>query len=522
MKFLRLVSIVLLFVFFGSLLVHGLNSINQDIGRHIKSGQIIWETKQVYKTNLFSFTEPNKPFVNHHWLSEVAFYGLNNVIGLKGLILFKAGIILAALVLIFIAVYTQTGFWPLALSSLAGFMVFVERTDVRPEIFSYLFLSYFLFVIFRAKYNDVEHRYIQRRSTSLLYTLPLIQIFWTNMHIYFAVGPMLLLFFLIDRFFIKREEFKKAGYVFLATTAVTLINPNFITGALVPFNILRHYGYGIVENQNIFFLRDYGISLTAINLFEMSIFLLILSFIIAFKNGRRKSVFEILTSVFLIIMAGKMIRNFGLYGLTFIPIVALNLSTLSPLTMSNIVSPQVINTLSKRHRMSLISYAVLSAILIFLTLSVVNNSFYEWASSAKTFGLTIPAGAEKGVKFVKENGIKGPVFNNFDVGSFLIWKLYPEQKVFVDGRPEAYTVDFFEKIYKPMQEDPKAWNFYSQKYGINYIFFAHTDITPWARKFLSDISQNQEWPTVYVDDSTIIFLKRNSQNKNLIDKFKIR
>ncbi len=496
MKILRVISLVLLFIFFASFLVHPLYSINQDIGRHLKSGQIIWETKQVYKTNLFSFTEPNNPFINHHWLSEVAFYGLNNAIGLKGLILFKTTVILLAMGLLMASVYSKTRLWPLVLSSLAGFMVFMERTDVRPEIFSYLFLAFFIFAIFKAK-NQNQYKW--------LWFLPVVQVLWTNMHIYFAVGPTLLFFFVIDRFFEKREFFKKTALILIATSAATLLNPNFIKGALVPFNILRHYGYSIVENQNIFFLRDYGISLTAINIFEVSLAVLILSFIIAFKNGRKQITFEVLSAIFFTVMAGKMIRNFGLYGLVFIPIIALNLSTLSLSTTSQVVYPQV-------RRMFKIGLIVFSALMVFLIFHVVNNDFYDWLESPKQFGLSVPTGAEKAVEFVKKNNIKGPVFNNFDVGSFLIWKFYPEQKVFVDGRPEAYSVDFFEKIYKPMQEDLATWNHYANDvYHINYIFFDYHDITPWAQTFLSFISQDKSWPMVYKDNSVVIFLRQTPQ-----------
>lgn len=495
MRILRIVATGFLFLFFASLLVHSLNSINQDIGRHIKSGQIIWETKNVYKTNLFSFTEPDNPFINHHWLSEVVFYGLNNIIGLKGLILFKTAIILAALSLIFLSVYSQTGFWPLALSSLTGFMVFIERTDVRPEIFSYLFLSFFIFAIFKAK-NESNYKYF--------YFLPLVQIFWTNMHIYFAVGPILIFLFAIDRFFEKREFFKSTTLIFIATSAATLLNPNFIKGALAPFNILRHYGYSIVENQNIFFLRDYGISITTINIFEVSLAILILSFVIAVRHGRRQITFEVLAATFFTVMAGKMIRNFGLYGLFFMPIIALNLSSVK---------------FNKNKVFKLISYSLFSVLVIFLTFNVTNNNIYGWLESPKHFWLSLPNGAEKGVEFVKKNNIQGPVFNNFDVGSFLIWKLYPEQKVFVDGRPEAYTIDFFEKIYKPMQENPELWKKYSEEYKINYVFFDYKDITPWAQKFLYQISKNPDWPLVYADNSVVIFLKRVPTNLDLITNF---
>ena len=53
MRLLRWMVLIVFFVLVAVLSVHSLNSINQDIGRHLKSGQIIWETGRVYKTNFF-------------------------------------------------------------------------------------------------------------------------------------------------------------------------------------------------------------------------------------------------------------------------------------------------------------------------------------------------------------------------------------------------------------------------------------------------------------------------------------
>jgi hypothetical protein len=499
LKLLRIAIIVLLFIFIGAQLVHNLTSINQDIGRHLKMGEIVWQTKSVPKINLFSFTEPGYPFINHHWLSEVVFFILNGVIGLRGLILFKTAVILAAFGIIFAALYKKTGLWPLLLASLVGIIVF-DRTDVRPEIFSYLFLAFFLFAIFRAKYG---------KETKWLYTLPFIQILWTNMHIYFALGPGLLFLFLIDRAAHEKDKYiiKKVGLIFFLTAAATLLNPNFIKGALQPFMILKDYGYSIVENQSIFFLKDYGALLTPISLFEFSLIALILSFVVAIKNGARKITFELLAALVFAVLGARMIRNFGIYALTFVPIIALNLSIIRlPVLLA-----------SKKAKIVLM---VLTAIILgWLTANVVNNKYFKWLGGGKKFGLEIPAGAANGVEFVKQNNIKGPVFNNFDVGSFLIWKLYPEQKVFVDGRPEAYGVEFFENIYKPMMEDPGLWKKYSEIYKINYVFMDYRDITPWARQFLLNISQDPSWPLVYKDGSVAIFLKRTPENFTLIKKF---
>ena len=99
--------------------------------------------------------------------------------------------------------------------------------------------------------------------------------------------------------------------------------------------------------------------------------------------------------------------------------------------------------------------------------------------------------------------------------------MYPNQKVFVEGRPEAYPVGFFENIYKPMQRDQKVWQEMSEKYGINYVFFAHTDMTEWGEEFLTRISKDKEWPMVFLNDSAVVFLKNADLNRPIIDKHKI-
>lgn len=500
MKFLKITTIILFLLTIALVSTHSLDSINQDIGRHLKTGQIIWQTREILKTNLFSFTEPNHPFINHHWLSEVIFYLFSLSTGLKGLIVLKVILITAAFGIIFFFLLPITKFWALLSSMILGLLVFIERTDVRPEIFSYLFLAIFLVLLLRAKYKN-NYRW--------LWVLPIVQILWTNMHIYFVLGPGLLFLFLIDRLVHERdkENLKRVGAILIISVLVTLLNPNFIKGALTPFTILKDYGYSIVENQSIIFLSNYGILGKQISIFEFSIVILILSFIAAVKFGKQKIVFESLVAVFFTAMAIIMLRNFGIYGLALATIVPLNLRAWQ---------------IRESDKKLIIAAYILAVVGFgFWIFSITNNSFFRIMDKGQSFGLSVPRGAQGGVDFVKQNKISGPVFNNFDVGSFLIWKLYPEQKVFVDGRPEAYSVDFFENIYKPMQEDQTAWKKYSESYRINYVFFDPKDATPWAQTFLQSMVQNPNWPLIYFDQDAIIFLKNIQGNREVIDKFKI-
>jgi hypothetical protein len=128
-------------------------------------------------------------------------------------------------------------------------------------------------------------------------------------------------------------------------------------------------------------------------------------------------------------------------------------------------------------------------------------------------------GVNASAEFFKEQNIKGPIFNDYDIGGYLIFNLYPE-KVFVDNRPEAYTVDFFEN-YKLMQTDSLKWKEMDEKYQFNSIFFSHRDYTPWAQAFLISRIQDSTWAPVFVDGYNIIFLKRNEQNKEIITKYEI-
>lgn len=519
-KYIKILIGICVFSVLGLLLVHNLTSINQDIGRHIKIGEIIWQTKSIPKTNLISFTATDFPFINHHWLSELVFLGLFNLVGLKGLIVLKVILGIVSFLLIFLTaqkiLYNQKDklsflrFLILCLSFLFFVFIFIERTEVRPEIFSFLIFAIYLSVLLLVKY---QNRY------KLLWILPIIQLFWVNLHIYFFIGPLLFVFLFADHLITNRrnEDFKKRTKFLLLIGALiavaTLINPNGFSGAFYPLSVFKQYGYDVAENKSPFFVEKFGGS-QAIDVFKVSIVFVLLSFVLIIKRFKKK-IFEFLTAGFLLFAAVKMLRNFSIYSLGLFPLVGMNLS----LFVDSMFGKREVG---KKFKVGLILLITgLICLSLIFDYQIVSNKFYLSTNSQKTFGLSVSSGAQGGVDFVKDNNIGGQMFNNFDVGSYLVWKLYPEQKVFVDGRPEAYPVSFFSEIYKPMQESIEKWGYYSKLYNINYVFFDHRDSTPWAKQFFQNIILNKDWPMVYLDDYSVIFLKSSLENQELIKRFKI-
>src|SRR3989344_2138602 len=515
----------LLFVLLAVFLIHNFDSIGQDIGRHLKVGEIIWQTKEVPKTNLFSFTEPNFSFINHHWLSEVIFYGVFSLGGFTGLILLKIFVVLYSFLLLFFLVNNllttsqvmptfevrlwitdfasrlSTGFWPIVISFLLSIFIFISRTEVRPEIFSFVILAFFLFTLFKAKHEQ-KYKYI--------WFLPIAQLLWVNLHIYFFIGPFLILAFLVDRLANKDyANVKKTIIILFLAFVATLVNPAGIRGALLPFNILKEYGYSIVENQTLAFLADFFSFNLPIFVFKVSVGVLVVSFLLTIKKAKQR-VFEILLSAFFIYAGFRMLRNLPLYALVSFPVMAVLLTDIRCQYANLMRMPRITN---KILRTALVGF------LVFMIFFVASGGYYKWASLSKKVGFSIPDGLERAVDFVKENNIEGPMFNNFDIGGYLIWKL-PDEKVFVDNRPEAYSVEFFSEIYKPMQENEEKWKEFSEKYGINFIFFGHTDATPWGQAFLKNIIRNSDWKVVFINENAIILVKNIPKNEPIFSKYK--
>ncbi|MFA6285257.1 MAG: hypothetical protein WC643_01860, partial [Parcubacteria group bacterium] len=124
---------------------------------------------------------------------------------------------------------------------------------------------------------------------------------------------------------------------------------------------------------------------------------------------------------------------------------------------------------------------------------------------------------ERAAGFLKSEGIAGPIFNNYDIGGYLIWSLPKNEKVFVDNRPAEYPGSFFTDIYKPMQENPEIFKKIDQQYNFNTIVFSRSDITPWGMNFLKLIRENPDWTKVFEDDYAVVFLRKNEGNGTIIN-----
>ena len=241
------IKILLLFFVFSFLFRTDL-SFDQDLGRHLKLGEIIVSTAQIPKNNLFSYTNPDFPFINTHWLFEVLVFWGKKTIGMQTMLVLKILMILLSVWLTIKIIPKEKKVLLLPI----GFIflhVLRERLEFRPEIFSFLFTALTLYIL-------------QSRHLFLLFLLPLIQLVWINTHIYFFIGLIIQAIFLIHTLGAKLIHppggirWHLLLIIFILSILASLINPHGLQGLLYPLNVTKNYGYTIAENQTMFLLES--------------------------------------------------------------------------------------------------------------------------------------------------------------------------------------------------------------------------------------------------------------------------
>jgi tetratricopeptide (TPR) repeat protein len=493
-----------------------------DIARHITNGrEVLSGNFEVLHKNFYSYTMPEAPFVNHHWLSGVAFFIIYKAVGWSGLVVFKILLLLLVFSILFLlalrnstqasdsvlasgltALVSGKNFWLVALFSLPTMFLLVSRSALRPEIFSYFFIAIFLYLLFDLRNNPGSKR---------IYWLIPAQILWVNMHIFFPLGPALVALFLLEivahnfKKFTSNPLIKKLALTFILMLAASLLNPSGIKGMLYPLFIFSDYGLNVIENNSVtYFFQNHplGDNLTHYA-FVIAAAILAFSFIFTLKRKPRP-LFFLALAVFTSFGGYQISRFISLFGMFFLPAVALNLSE---------AYKQAENKIKRYPTASLILSRTL--VVFLLVAPLYSGRLYN----DNRLGIGLSPRSEDAGKFFEEMNLKGPIFNDYDGGSYLIHYLYPREKVFVDNRPEAYTSSFFSDIYEPIFLTEDDWLKQSEVFNFNAIFLYRYDLGSGVNDFIYRRVIDPDWVLVYVDNYALIFVRNVEANQAIIDKY---
>lgn len=527
------------------------NFLTADLGRHIRNGEYVLQHHEPITTNYYSYTQPEFLTRTHHWGAGVIYYVLHQLGDFEALSLLNVLLYMATFFLFFKIALEKSNYLFAIFVSLLALPLITWRLEIRPEVFSYLFIAIYFYLLSRFTDNKLKWQY--------LLILPFIQILWVNIHILFPLGPFLIAVFALGELINKKNEhLKKLAVLFGLSSLACLVNYFGINGIIEPFTILNNYGMMIVENMSVWFMQDrfpdrpiyYHVEFITI------ISLVVIGLLVWTKKIKQHISLIILIVVFGV-LAWKMIRNLPLLGFLFIPLAAMALfeyqkmksivfqknirlvllvcscfilftgfalptikyvqqqsyiSSLQTLEKEYKRKPAQRDTLKQKAKEIKEQYSDLDN-------SIALRNYYS--PYRQVLGLGLMDGCSKSAEFILKNNIEGPYFNNYDIGGYFIFYLFPKYKPFVDNRPEAYSVDFFQGIFIPMQEDTtdQQWKIADEKYHFNSIYFYRHDQTPYGQPFLIRRISDPEWIPIYYDDYTVILLRNIEKNTSLLQQY---
>ena len=458
-----------------------------DFWWHLRTGQYIVQTHSIPHHDIYSFTNAGKPWIAHEWLSEVIFYGVYRALEWGGLIVLFGAVIGGA--------FALTYFRSAGRPYIAGLAVLLAAVStyptwgVRPQMFSLLLTSVFLFLLLR----DED----QPGLTRSLWWLPALMLLWANLHAGYAVGLALILAVfvgtLLDGAFgfqaseIARRKAQGLAVIFLVCTAIVLLNPNGIRLLSYPIETLRSQA-----QQN--YIAEWVSPNFHEGRFQPFLALLFLTFLALAVSPKRARPRDLLLLLGTAYGAMRSIRHIPIFALVAAPILAEQI--LAILKQRNwaawVDAPDRVPPLKKATVNAVLMLAVFAFVVLRVDLLVRRQSSTE----AEHY----PAAA---VQFLTTDRPPGPIFNYYDWGGYFIWKLYPAYRVYIDGRADVYGDDFLDSFAQTYRAQTD-WRAALDRYGVN------TVVLPPKTAMAAELRREPGWGNVFEDKQAVVFTRNQT------------
>lgn len=421
----------LLFLFIFSIFYYkALIFIDPDFGWRIRAGEYYWNNS-IPKTDIFTYTMPNFPWVDHAWGTSLIFFLVNSLLGYPALVfLISLFVVLIVLILtksisrlnlvdnicknlkfsvsskylpwLFINIDLEKiyplSFFPLILV----ISIFLPFFGVRAQVVSWLMFS--VLVYWLSDKNVFE---------KIKHYLPLFFLLWVNFHGSFALGIVVLFFYLFLKLVKEKKLLCKENFYGALSLVAMLINPYGI-------GVWREAWSSASDPRLRWSISEW---MPALTMFDLAmVFLICLSIVFIWKYRKKYSVFELVLFIFLLTQAISSRRQLPLWAIFSFPLIARGILYF----WSDMAK---IKNASLRF-LKIFQAALILSILIFIFQAVFSIKDSHAISIDKFYPVFATV-------YLEQNLTEGQIFSEYGWGGYLIWQL-PQKKVFIDGRMPSW------------------------------------------------------------------------------------
>jgi hypothetical protein len=440
--------------------------VDTDLWWHLKTGEWIVAHRAVPWEDPFSYTASGHLWIAYSWLAEIVFYTLVKTFGFFALLDFKAAVVTTMVGLLYLACRSAGARPPVAVATtaLAALPSSVGWGE-RPQMFTLLFVALFSWAL----------RAPQMRSR-LPWLAPVVTALWANLHILFVAGIALLGLAAVC----AALERRPVGPLVVATTLsalAALVNP-------YGYRLIAHLPTMIVQPHVIRAVSEFQSPDFASPLGLLFVTFLCVSIVSLSFSPQRMTLFELVTFLGPLAMGLYMVRNVSLFAILAAPTVARHAEAALPPGREPPQAPPPLR-LAVMHGL-----VVVCAIALVAGLVPRGRTWRETIPPA-----TFPVAA---ADFVASNYNGARLFNDFNWGGFLIYRLFPGARVSIDGRTQVYGKELLH-AYVRSQYLLAGWD--------RFLEDCHPDLVLWpANGPLANVLRRlPQWRIAFEDDVAVVF-----------------
>lgn len=473
-----------------------------DIGWHIRNGELILQTHAVTHADPFSSTMQGKPWYSWEWLYDAGIAAVHQWAGLNAVVFVSALIIAFTFALLFRLALARGGnVLVAALFLLLSFGASAIHLFARPHIISWLLLIVWFEILDRAEQSASG-------TDKRIFWLPLTMLIWVNVHGEFVLAFVLLGIYItsgVVTFFShpgQRESTRKRlwnlGTVAVASALATFANP---------------YGYRL--HLHIYqYLSDRWL-INHIDEFQSPNFhgwaqqsfvllLLLVIFVLAFARHKKLRLSQLLVALFAVHGAFYAARNLPTSCMLLTLIAA-------PLTSGGTREKEVVSLFREKllrrfesfaERMGSLEmrlnwHAWPVVVTVCLLIACGNGGRFGHAQlmHAHFDSNRFPVAA---ADFISSQKIACPVFAPDAWGGYLIYRLGPATKVFVDDRHDLYGTAFLKNYVKVIDVSP-GWRQVLDQAQLHWVLIQQ------GSSLAGILAQTSGWKNVYSDHTAQLF-----------------
>lgn len=467
LRFMSMTRLMFLLVFLIVLVFNDL--VDPDYWWHLATGEYILEHRSLPDGDVFSYTFEGRPWVLHEWLFQVVLALTHQLAGDFGVHALTAGLTVWALS---IAHGAARHFLPdhralLILLTLAVAALLVMAAHPRPQLFSYVFFSAYL---------DILLAYRYRGEVKGLWLLPPMMVLWVNLHGAYPVGMVLIGLFVLAEGegggivrWRKPEGWRRMRTLLgvgLATLLASAVNPDHVLHWLYPFQIagMKVAQSGLLEWESPDFHMAYA---------KLFLGLVLGYFVAGAYRWHRPDLADLVVPGFFAVMGFVAVRHMPLAVLALLPFLARTLAD-GPLDELRRGSGRLGAWwglhVSGGTALGDREYVFNWILAVGVTLALLAVYPARQAGSAERLNESLPV---KAADYILSAGVEGNMFNTYHYGGYLIHRLWPGRKVFIDGRADLYGDAFIREEYDVIHDGRPGWKSAMERHAIDYVVCEH-------------------------------------------------